>query len=402
MTEHTLFILFYSLSALVCFLVTTGLLFLKPLRSVRNRKYRNACRFLALASAFVGSSSLLTILIGRGALAELGLLAFPVLLVASSQSLLFTFLLILLFREEYVTRRNILLHASPSFVLTLLYLAALCFYDDPAVYTFSQWREQINNPTLLIRSVYTLVYMVQLIIYTRIFFRERTIYGKNLDSLAKVPERLELRWITRVFLYALTIGLLALSLCFYLSVAYEMALTALFALFYLTTGAYYVNYHFTYDLMREELFKANALPLPEEKAGNEKAGLGTLVGELAQAQEEKLFEEAEKLMNAAPPPYIDPDFNRSALVRKLHTNEHYLTRAIRRGRTPEFNIQTYITNYRIDYAATLLVNPYSNCSIEQIATDSGFSSVRTFNRCFKEKVGESPSEFRKKRPSEMG
>lgn len=397
MTDDPLFILVYGLSTLVCFLVAAALLLLKQLRSVRNRKYRNACRFLALASAFVGVSSLLTLLVGDSSLATFGLLAFPVILVASSQSLLFTFLLILLFRERYVTRRTILLHASPSIVLTVLYLVALCFTNDPAVFSFRQWSEQINNPVLLIRTLYAGVYVVQLIVYTRIFFRQRALYGESLEQLGQVPERLELRWVTRVFLYALTVGLCALSLCFILSTVYEMALTALFTVFYLLTGFYYANYQFTYDFMREELFKTNAPLMTEEP--EEPADLGTLVDELTetkiQEMNRKLFEEAELLMTGTKP-FLNPAFNRQELVKCLFTNEHYLTRALRQHTGK--SIQDYLTYQRYKYARILLENPDNPHSIEQIATDSGFSSVRTFNRSFKKLNPDDmpPSEFRKR------
>lgn len=394
MTERILFILVYSLSALVCFLVTTGLLFLKQLRSVRSRKYRNACRFLALASALVGTSSLLTLLVGESELAQLGLVAFPVLLVASSQSLLFTFMLILLFREKQVTRRNILLHASPSIVLTVLYILACCFCDDPKVYSFSQWAAQSGNPALLIRSAYLLTYLVQLLIYTRLFFRQRALYCRTLDTLTDRPRQLELRWVTRLFLYALGIGLLAATLCLYIPTVYETAVTVIFAAFYLLTGFYYVNYHFTYNFLRDELTRQEGSTPPPDTS------LDTLVGELAvtQKKEELLFKNAEELMQSELP-YIAPDFNRQKLIQALFTNEHYLTAAIRKGAGRSFNIQTYITNYRIEHARTLLSNPFDNRSIEQIATDSGFSTIRTFNRCFKETTGMTPSKFREIHPT---
>ena len=173
MTEENLFIITYSLNTVVCLLVTAGLLFLKPLQNVRNRKYRNACRILAFASAIVGSGHLLTLLVGDSTQTDLGLLSFPVIVIGASQSLLFTFLLILLFREEYVTRKNILLHASPAILLTVFYLAARCFFEDPAVYTFSEWAAQTGNPVLMIRTVFALVYLVQMGIYTHIFFHLR-------------------------------------------------------------------------------------------------------------------------------------------------------------------------------------------------------------------------------------
>ncbi|WP_289834128.1 helix-turn-helix domain-containing protein, partial [Parabacteroides goldsteinii] len=388
MTEENLFIITYSLNTVVCLLVTAGLLFLKPLRNVRNRKYRNACRILAFASAIVGSGHLLTLLVGDSTQTDLGLLSFPVIVIGASQSLLFTFLLILLFREEYVTRKNILLHASPAILLTVFYLAARCFFEDPAVYTFSEWAAQTGNPVLMIRTVFALVYLVQMGIYTHIFFRERAIYDKSLSHLQKIPERLELRWVTRVFLYALGIGVLALTLCFCFSVTYELTVVCIFTVFYLMVGAYYVNYHFTYDFMREELFKTNAV-LPEEK--EEKAGLDTLVNELAQAQDKDLYNRAEKMMREDLL-FTNPDFNRKEFVQALYTNEHYLTRALKYY--TGMSIQDYIVHYRIDYAHTCLLIPDAR-SIEEIALASGFSSVRSFNRNFSEVFGMTPHKYRK-------
>ena len=53
----------------------------------------------------------------------------------------------------------------------------------------------------------------------------------------------------------------------------------------------------------------------------------------------------------------------------------------------------YLTFCRINHSKNLLIS--TNASIEQIAGDCGFSSVVTFNRCFKNKEGCSPSNFRK-------
>ena len=153
-------------------------------------------------------------------------------------------------------------------------------------------------------------------------------------------------------------------------------------------GAYYVNYHFTYDFMREELFKTNTV-LPEEK--EEKAGLDTLVNELAQAQDKDLYNRAEKMMREDLL-FTNPDFNRKEFVQALYTNEHYLTRALKYY--TGMSIQDYIVHYRIDYAHTCLLIPDAR-SIEEIALASGFSSVRSFNRNFSEVFGMTPHKYRK-------
>lgn len=53
----------------------------------------------------------------------------------------------------------------------------------------------------------------------------------------------------------------------------------------------------------------------------------------------------------------------------------------------------WLLSKRLDYAASLLLNNFSN--ISQIAFESGFEDVSHFSRAFKEKYSLTPSEYRK-------
>jgi AraC-like DNA-binding protein len=53
----------------------------------------------------------------------------------------------------------------------------------------------------------------------------------------------------------------------------------------------------------------------------------------------------------------------------------------------------YLNNYKVSKAVNMLVN--SSDSISEIAFNSGFNSIKTFNRVFKQIKGCSPSEFKK-------
>ena len=52
----------------------------------------------------------------------------------------------------------------------------------------------------------------------------------------------------------------------------------------------------------------------------------------------------------------------------------------------------FIRKYRLNLACSLLRGP-QRVTVTEIAYDCGFSSVRTFNRCFREEYGMSPSRF---------
>lgn len=57
------------------------------------------------------------------------------------------------------------------------------------------------------------------------------------------------------------------------------------------------------------------------------------------------------------------------------------------------SITSYLINLRVDHAKILLAN--EALSIQDIATQTGFSSLQYFSKVFKSKTGYSPSEFRK-------
>ena len=211
MNDHLLYLASTGIVAFTCLLVSGLLLSLKTLRESTIPKYRTACKYLALASALVGIGHIFILSSGTDERTIMELFYFPILLISASQALLFTFLLTLLFRGKNVTRRNILLHAMPTIALTVAYTIACLFREDVHTYRFDVWWDNLGNPPLLIRTLTCLVYLVQLGGYTHFFFRERAIYLGNLKQIPQSPERLELRWVTRAFLWALGIGIAAVS-----------------------------------------------------------------------------------------------------------------------------------------------------------------------------------------------
>lgn len=106
--------------------------------------------------------------------------------------------------------------------------------------------------------------------------------------------------------------------------------------------------------------------------------------------EDKLYDKVETFMNKSLP-YLNSDYSRKDLIQDMGTNETYLSKAIRKGMN--MSINEYIKHWRVEYAKYTLLQDM-NLTIEQIAYDSGFSSLRNFYRTFKDAYGMSPSEFR--------
>ncbi len=85
------------------------------------------------------------------------------------------------------------------------------------------------------------------------------------------------------------------------------------------------------------------------------------------------------------------DCSLSNLSKKTGYDYSYLSRYFKKATGISFN--SYVTDFRLSHACYLLEN--TTLPILQCAYDSGFVSLRSFNRCFKECLKITPTQFRK-------
>ena len=194
----------------ICLSISFGLVCFKQMAHAINPKYWRACHFFIAASLIIAAGHLAELLVdGFGVYRSLDLFSILVLVLASSQALMFTFMLILLFDSRYVTFANVMNHAAPSLVFILLYVVSCCIEADVCVYSLAEWRAcVVHNLPLAVRTLFGVTYTVQLFVYVRLFFRKKHRYITHLKELTgECISKLELRWTMRAFLYALSIGI---------------------------------------------------------------------------------------------------------------------------------------------------------------------------------------------------
>ena len=85
------------------------------------------------------------------------------------------------------------------------------------------------------------------------------------------------------------------------------------------------------------------------------------------------------------------DCSLGALAQATGYDYAYLSRRFRQAVGISFN--TYVSHYRLSHACYLLEN--TDQSVLQCAVESGYTSLRSFNRCFKAQFGVPPREYRK-------
>lgn len=377
----------------VCMAISFGLAGFRQMARAVNPKYRHACYFFIAASFTIAIGHLAELLIAGFEYQSLDLFSILVLVLASSQALMFTFMLILLFDSKYVTPTNVLKYASPSLFFILLYVVSCCVEADVSVYSFAEWRTSVtHNLPLAVRTLFGVAYTVQLLVYIELFFRKKRHYVIHLKQLPQEHvSELELRWTTRAFLYALAVGIGAWILLVCPGVVPEFFFGLLIVVFYPAFAWLYANFHYTYDLLRRIIINQDEkLPQPPPEADME-----DLIHYLQTEDTNHLFEELQVYLQKEQP-HLNSCFNRTDLLKALGTNERNLSAAI--GRATGLTTQDFLLRLRIRHAMDVLLLPdYMYRTIEDIAESSGFKSMRTFNRNFRELVKMSPSEFRQQK-----
>ena len=93
--------------------------------------------------------------------------------------------------------------------------------------------------------------------------------------------------------------------------------------------------------------------------------------------------------------YISLNFRKSLTLDmisdELGINKYYISRVF--SNQIKVSFRTYLNVLRTNHAASLI--KISDDNLEDIATDSGFESTRSFYRIFKDIYGASPSQYRK-------
>lgn len=85
------------------------------------------------------------------------------------------------------------------------------------------------------------------------------------------------------------------------------------------------------------------------------------------------------------------DISLSSMADALGYDFRYLSRIF--SRTFGVNFKTLVNQYRCDHAKTLILD--SDATLSEIALTSGFQSIRSFNRVFREITGDYPSALRR-------
>lgn len=248
--------LFISNLALItiCLLMGTVMLVL-PLPKVTGLKnYKISIYVLAASYLLIGVSTILKL---RFNVSNVDYLSSGYIAISSSQAILFTLSIITLFNPELVTMRYVFKQCIPLLIFILLHFIFVPVWGYPQLGNMAEWKRLWLQPTVLLRELFVLTYLVLLVYYTQLFFKEAKKYNKKLDDYCADNLGLRMSWLRYTFFVAVFFGLFSISISLITSISFQIFFFISTGLFYLLFALRYIQYPHVYHNISSILFNAD-------------------------------------------------------------------------------------------------------------------------------------------------
>ena len=91
-------------------------------------------------------------------------------------------------------------------------------------------------------------------------------------------------------------------------------------------------------------------------------------------------------------PFLNNSFSMQDLAKKIAVSPNYLSQVI--NEKLQLSFTEMVSKYRIEEAKKILLDPYSNDTVEGVGYSVGYSSKSTFHSAFKKFTGQTPAEYK--------
>ncbi|MDR1593351.1 MAG: helix-turn-helix domain-containing protein [Prevotellaceae bacterium] len=295
------------------------------------------------------------------------------LVIACSQSFLFTYTLITLIRANFFTAGKI--RRELTIVVTFVAVNFVVFFTCSG-----EWFTRYFYGAVIL-------YIVLLVRYTRLFVRNYHIYLGEMNNFFSGEESKRLRWINRSFYAALAIGVMALFPALFSTLHLETYLAVILFVFYTYFAIRFINYAILFDRIEEVVAETceTCEVCDSEVCDVEESKPATL--SFSPEFEEKINKWIEQKQ------FLRIDISIRDVAEQLNTTRRYLSEYINKSKQKNFS--EWINGMRIDEAKNLLSqNP--KLTVAEISLMAGFNNNSYFGQLFLKSTGYSPQKWREK------
>lgn len=333
--------------------------------------YRISLKFMSLSFVFLGFYCLFKARLPRE------LLFVPFFVSSHIQVCLLGLAHLNLINLTIVHRKQVFLNFVPMLVCVLFYAISRCFF--PFV-TLSSWQilfDSISNPTVIVRVLWLLVYIAQILYYAVFFFREESAYRRALANWFSDEPEGKYRLALYSFIGAQLAGLDSVCICLSLNPVWGGAFNLIMLALYFFMCVLFIQYPAIFYNISDLIASPDQDMMLDDSSSQQNAD------EWPELKDRIL---ADKL-------YVTERLTVEQLADTLGVSKYVLSKWINTKEGVNFN--TFIGRLRVSEAQAIMIdNP--DLTLTAIATKVGFSEQSNFSRQFKAVTGFTPGEFRKR------
>ena len=267
--EHYVFLTVNSILIMGCFYMVIIFMGFSLLPDRGSKKYRIFLRFLAGAYLITAVLKLVDMKFDG---AMLDLISMQTIVIASLQAPVFTFSLITLINPRFVTRSYFWKHLMPVFILIMLYVLTALVWGSPKIFSFVIFKLVASHPAVLVRVLFLVYYVFQLLFLYRMFCVLAKIYEEKLNNYIADHQYSSLTGVRYLFYAMLVVAVCTLLSCFMLTEPLLLVFSIVYIVFYLVFGVYYIRYPHKFANMQQIIY-----PLPSFAEDSAKDGKGAII-----------------------------------------------------------------------------------------------------------------------------
>lgn len=282
-----------------------------------------------------------------------------ILIVASFQLILFTFINISLLDINFFSLRKLLVELAPVFLLS--FFTVVSYYLNP------------EKTTVSVLFYLLLVYFsISVIRFGFKFFLYYSTYKKRFDNYFTETSNNSLKWIYRSYIYILLMSVIVIFNSFISGELMPAFLTLVIA-FYTLHGIRFINYKNTFSTLKPVL----------EDVSNKSAKTPSITFIEIETALQKW--ESEKA-------YLNPKITIAHVASQISTNRTYLSQYVNSTKGKTFN--EWINVLRIEEAKNIII-ANKNITLEEVCEKVGYTDKSHFSKCFIKYEGMAVSKWRK-------
>lgn len=295
--------------------------------------------------------------------------SFTFIAASNTQLILFVLTHIVLVNPKKINIKYVFTSTIPLSTFILLNISFSFIWDEPEINNWTDWRANILHPIIVLRQLFLLTYIAQLIYATLLFFNELRLFKNKLDAYYTEHFTPSIKWLKISFLSALFIGVFVILATLSPSIEVNIIFELITIIFYSGYGLLFIQYPRLYPIISAILVE----PISNKKNSNQMAWddiKNNIINKQLHLKQGVTIEE---------------------IATQLKTSRSTLSSIINKEAGMNFN--SWINDLRIEDAKRYMLDNPTH-TIAQIAEMVGYSEASNFSRQFKISTQYSPLQWR--------